>query len=877
MSSPIFLVPHTHWDREWYELAGRFRQRLVAAVDGVLQLLESRRLAVFLLDGQTALLHDYLAVRPDEEPRIRRLAEAGRLLPGPWFILADELLPADETLVRNLLVGRADGRRFGGWLPLGYSPDAFGHPAALPTVLAGFGITHGLLWRGYGGEPGQGADLFRWRGPEGSSVLMHHLPPAGYELGANLPTDQPRLERRWRVIARALEPRAAGRPLLVLCGADHHAPQPDLEQAAAALTRIAGRAVAIASPAEYFEAVEPAQEVPEVSGELRFSSRHTCTLQGAHATRASLKRLVREGERLLLRWAEPQATLARAGGGDDRKALLGAAWRTHLLNCFHDTLAGTTVDAVARAARARAETVIAQARGLADDALHDRLDQDRTRARRARHRWKPTLVVVNPSAYDRSGVVEASVCVATEPVAMGRAAPRSSGTRIAAPQLSWPDGRPIAYQVLGAYDGYDRLDAPDAYPLQDRVRVWRIALWVDDVPALGLRTVRVGQGQAKAATGGRAQIQVRGATLVGRRWRVRGDGSRGYTLEDGERGTAFPGVADVVSEADAGDAYTFEPVPGEPPRAARWGKARVVWRGPLIGALAREFTVPGAAAGTVYARLDAGSGIVRFAVEGVNQAAGHRLRLRFPLPALPALRVHVADMQYGPVRREREEYDARDFPLERPVQTAPLQRYVTVPAGLTVHSRDACEYELTADGAIVVTLFRSVDQLSKGDLTARPGHVAWPVAIPEARELGAFRVEVGVSRGASEPLDAWVLEAEAEEFAAPLAGRTLRYAMGARQAVRGPRLTGDGLALKAVKPRDDGRGLVLRAVNLRGVPVQGSWVLPFRARRAARARLDETPGATLAVAGGGRQVVFEAGPREIVTIVVDWSAPRRKR
>jgi hypothetical protein len=29
MSTEVFLVPHTHWDREWYEPFQRFRLRLV--------------------------------------------------------------------------------------------------------------------------------------------------------------------------------------------------------------------------------------------------------------------------------------------------------------------------------------------------------------------------------------------------------------------------------------------------------------------------------------------------------------------------------------------------------------------------------------------------------------------------------------------------------------------------------------------------------------------------------------------------------------------------------------------------------------------------------------------------------------------------------
>src|SRR6266702_1613236 len=121
MSGLIFhLIPHTHWDREWYLPRAAFQARLV---------------------------------------------------------------PAGEALVRNLLLGAADAERLGGRLDVLYSPDAFGHPAVWPTLAREFGIKHGVVWRGLGGEPGQERDLYRWRGPDGRDVLVWHLPPDGYEIG----------------------------------------------------------------------------------------------------------------------------------------------------------------------------------------------------------------------------------------------------------------------------------------------------------------------------------------------------------------------------------------------------------------------------------------------------------------------------------------------------------------------------------------------------------------------------------------------------------------------------------------------------------------------------------------------------------------------
>src|SRR5436309_8960567 len=123
------VVPHTHWDREWYVPFEVFRLRLGSVVEGVLDALErDESFRSFTLDGQAILLEDYVEVRPDDEGRLRALLTAGRLEVGPWYVLPDELLVGGEALVRNLLLGRRVCRRFGvAPTAAGYEPDSFGH------------------------------------------------------------------------------------------------------------------------------------------------------------------------------------------------------------------------------------------------------------------------------------------------------------------------------------------------------------------------------------------------------------------------------------------------------------------------------------------------------------------------------------------------------------------------------------------------------------------------------------------------------------------------------------------------------------------------------------------------------------------------------
>src|SRR3977135_746543 len=89
----VAIVPHTHWDREWYSPFQAFRLRLVDLLDDLLPLLErDLSYARFLLDGQTAVLDDYLEIRPEAAAALRRLAAQGRGSIGPWAILTDEFI-----------------------------------------------------------------------------------------------------------------------------------------------------------------------------------------------------------------------------------------------------------------------------------------------------------------------------------------------------------------------------------------------------------------------------------------------------------------------------------------------------------------------------------------------------------------------------------------------------------------------------------------------------------------------------------------------------------------------------------------------------------------------------------------------------------------
>src|SRR5690348_3832599 len=597
MTGLIFhLIPHTHWDREWYLPRAAFQARLVTTMDDLIERLQAdSAYRSFLLDGQTVLVEDYLRARPEREPDVRALVKTGRLQVGPWYVLPDEQIPSGEGLIRNLLLGAADADRLGGRLDVFYSPDAFGHPAVAPTLAREFGIRYGVVWRGLGGEPGQERDLYRWAGPDRKEILLWHLPPAGYEIGAALPADGERLFTAWAPVRRALVQRAAGKHIAVLIGADHHAAHPDVPRLRELLAELDPQsAFRVSRLDEFFQAAAEGTKPAPLDGELRWSYRYAWTLQGVHGTRAPLKRRYSAAELALTRLAEPLAALARRAGGRDRRPLLELAWRT-LVRCqFHDAIAGCASDDVARAVAARLTSVEALARELARGSLHDLVgyDPDAARAAAAAAPW-PALVPWNPAARARRGVVVADVTLFRREVLVGPPGERipRSGEGYAPFALATSDGHVLPVQLLDRRVALERLDAARHYPRQDEVDQVRIAFRAPAVAGLGLLRAGLAAPTGKPDSGG-AGAAVRARSLVNHWIEVAIESSGALALHDRRSGQRFPGLLRLEDGGDAGDTYTYCPTGGDHlVRSAGPVKVRRVAAGPLVAAVEASFGV----------------------------------------------------------------------------------------------------------------------------------------------------------------------------------------------------------------------------------------------------------------------------------------------
>ena len=64
------VISHTHWDREWYLPFEKFRFKLVALIDSLLEIIQKDKSYIFHLDAQTVVLEDYLQIRKNKKEEL---------------------------------------------------------------------------------------------------------------------------------------------------------------------------------------------------------------------------------------------------------------------------------------------------------------------------------------------------------------------------------------------------------------------------------------------------------------------------------------------------------------------------------------------------------------------------------------------------------------------------------------------------------------------------------------------------------------------------------------------------------------------------------------------------------------------------------------
>jgi alpha-mannosidase len=870
----VTVVPHTHWDREWYRPFQVFRARLVNLLDDLLEIMEEQKnFRHFHLDGQAVMLEDYLEVWPERAPLIRKLVGEGRLSVGPWYVLPDEFLVSGESLIRNLLFGLRAAARFGPPSRIGYLPDMFGHIAQMPQILRGFGLEGAVLWRGLDYERSRHNE-FRWAAPDGSLVLAVHLPPRGYGGLALLSQDPEGGQERVKKLLEFLVPRSASGEILLLSGDDHMPAAPGLPDFLARLAAaFPGVEFRLGSLEEFFDRMRASLDpelLAEVRGELN-SPKDTRVLQSVYSTRMPLKQLNFRCETLLVRWAEPTFVYAAWLGYPPPRGFLELAWKWLLKNHPHDSICGCSVDQVERDMRVR----FAWAQEIGEELVQRNLQtislKVNTSELLSEGEWG--LLAFNPSSQEGPQLVEGE-CILPGDLA---------GEELSAVSQ---EGEELPVEVLpvecAALKGPELLaEGIPPEPIRARLR-----FTVPRLPPHGYAVFRLRRGNPPPPE----ELGAGEGWIENRYYRVQASPDGTLEVVEKETGQLYSGLHRFEDLGDRGDTYTFDPVPGDSP--IHQSRARIETslhpaRASLV--IRTELLVPEGLAPSRAARAEKrvqipiettvtlypGIKLIYFATRLENTARDHRLRVLFPT----GVRADAvwAGGAFEVLRRPIEVPTGEGW-AEAPYPTKHFRPFVYLgegARGLGLITRGLPEYEVLGDGegTLALTLLRCVGWLSRHDLERRRDAAGPSFPTPGAQCLGRHQFEYALYTARGHWEKSGILQA-AEHYIAPARPWTVGSHPGLLPSrLSFLRVTPAWVPVSAVKPAQAGGLSVVRLYNPPDWAVEAELTFPWGIERAVRLNLAAEELGELEA--GGKSVRVSLRPKEIFTLGVALAAPGR--
>ena len=357
----LVLTGHAHIDLAWLWPVAETRRKVRRTFSTVLDLMN--RYPDFTFNQSSAQVYAWIE---EDDPavfaQIKARVKEGRWDPvGGMWLESDCNVTGGEAFVRQLFYGqRYFEKTFGRRHNAAWLPDVFGFSAGIPQLLRGAGLTGfftiKLNWNEENRFP---YDLFEWEGIDGSRVAANLFfnPGEGYN-GNIVPLDTLGTWRNHR--GKTVYPKSL---LAFGWGDGAGGPTEKMLENYARIKEFPALPRLSMGHVDNFFAGIPESSLPRWVGEL-YLELHRGTL----TTQAKTKELNRASEHRLLE-AEAFSTLASLAGAKYPRAEIDGAWKTLLLNQFHDILPGSSIHEVYAVTVPELQGVTAKASEIRDEAL----------------------------------------------------------------------------------------------------------------------------------------------------------------------------------------------------------------------------------------------------------------------------------------------------------------------------------------------------------------------------------------------------------------------------------------------------------------------------------------------------------------------------
>lgn len=743
MKKNVHVISHSHWDREWYMPFEYHRSYLIKLIDDCLELFENDKdFEHFHLDGHSALIEDYLEIKPENKEKIKEYVKSGKFAMGPWYILQDEFLTSSEANIRNLIVGMDLSREFGCVSKLGYFPDSFGNAGQMPQILSQAGMEAIAFGRGVkptgmnnevsdGDYNSQYSELF-WESPDGSK-LPAILFANWYNNGVEIPKDAN--AEYWNAKLEAVEKYAATKELLLMNGCDHQPVQRDLSEALKnAREKYPDYNFIHSSFKKYVKDLMAnlPDDLTTVKGEL--ISQDTdgwFTLVNTCSSHIDLKVLNRKCEILLENVAEPLSVITMLLGKDYPEAELLYAWKTLMKNHPHDSICGCSCDAVNDEMRTRFLKAMQATEAIINENL-----LYLAKCVKKPENSEYAFAVVNTSGNNRNGMVSVDLDLRRLYGTENLNASYKEILKTAYDgdfELCDGDGNVIAcvIEYKKPEFGYELPDDKFRQPyMAERIK---ITFEAEDIPAYGVGVYTVKKSN-KVVMG----------SLIKERNTMENDYVKVFfnidgtvNLYDKKNERELKNILRYEDVADIGHEYTFRPSPGDTPVLSDNATVILVKNTPFLAEykITTVMNIPKQADSKLkeeretfvqlkdrcakrsneftelkiytYVSLSKNAKGINVRTEFENTAKDHRLRVL--IPAMKT-KTHKVESVFESVVRPNSHKECWTYPSDCEHQQGFLMMK-DEKSGLSVLNLGIYEYEILNDDTMALTLLRATGEL----------------------------------------------------------------------------------------------------------------------------------------------------------------------
>lgn len=376
----VHLVGHAHIDMNWlwnYE-------------DTIHTCLRDFETVNKLMDRYPGLTfsqsqaHIYKIVEDHDKELFKKVK--GKVKEGRWDVTASSWVEGDinmadgESIVRHILyANKYTGEKLDTKTDVFWSPDTFGHPVTIPSLLSSAGMKYYYFMR-----CGKGLPLFRWKGRDGRELLAFNSRYNNSIVPANVMNGLIEYYDRYKIT-----------DFLFVYGVGDHGGGPteaDIKRKMRLERKPAFPTLEFSTTQKYFKAVEKRKDkLPVVTGELN------TIFEGCYITHSDIKKANRDCENVLFT-LEALSALTGLKGKKTPEREMEELWQKTLFNQFHDILDGSAIHSSYDYSAKLTDEIKDKAESLIKQGMRNLLSGKKTGE-------EEKITVFNPLGWERTAII----------------------------------------------------------------------------------------------------------------------------------------------------------------------------------------------------------------------------------------------------------------------------------------------------------------------------------------------------------------------------------------------------------------------------------------------------------------------------------------